>query len=118
MALFIVLIVALVVGFTWWDWREVQRREALPEWAAGAALAGMVGAAFMGITSMGSVFYTRTIGELQTGLGSSMLLPQLVFLAIGLGVIVLAVRKKSARTLFLLVGILMVALWLGFTLSA
>lgn len=118
MALFIVMIVALVVGLTWWDWREVQRRQALPDWATGAALAGMVGAALMGIASIGSVLYTHTVGELQTGLGSGMFLPQLVFLTIGLGVILLAVRKKSARTLLLLAGILMVALWLGFTLSA
>ena len=118
MALFILLIVALVAGLTWWDWREVQRREALPDWANGAALAGMVGAALMGITSMGSALYARTVGELRTGLGFGMFLPQLVFLAIGLGVILLAVRKKSARTLLLLAGILIVALWLGITLSA
>ena len=118
MALFVLLIVALVVGLTWWDWREVQRREALPDWANGAALAGMVGAAFMGITSMGPALYARTVGELRTGLGFGTFLPQLVFLAIGLGVILLAVRKKSARTLLLLAGILIVALWLGFTLSA
>lgn len=118
MALFIVMLVALVVSLTWWDWREVQRLEALPDWAAGAALAGMVGAAIMGISSMGSDLYNHSLSELRSGLGSSMFWPQVVVLAIGLGVILLAVRKKSARTLFLLAGILMVALWLGFTLSA
>lgn len=118
MAFFIVLIVALVVGLTWWDWRDVQRQQALPDWATGAALAGMVGAALIGITSMGSVLYDHSASELQTSLGSGMFLPQLIFLTIGLGVILLAVRKKSARTLLLLAGILMVALWLGFTLSA
>ncbi|HEV2490831.1 MAG TPA: hypothetical protein VGT03_13580 [Candidatus Acidoferrales bacterium] len=118
MAFFIVLIVALVAGLTWWDWREVQRQEALPDWATGAALAGMIGAALIGITSMGSALYNHTVSELQTGLGSGMFLPQLIFLTIGLGVILLAVRKKSARTLLLLAGILMVALWLGFTFSA
>jgi hypothetical protein len=118
MALFIVLIVALVVGMTWWDWREVQRQEALPDWAAGASLAGMVGAAFTAVTSMGSILYLRTLGELQAGLGSGMFWPELAFLAISLGVILLAVRKKSVRTLLLLSGILMVALWLGFALTA
>jgi hypothetical protein len=118
MALFIVLIVALVVGLTWWDWREVQRREALPDWAAGAALAGMVGAAFTGITSLGSILYLRTLGELQTGLGSGMFWPELAILVVSLCVILLAVRKKSVRALLLLAGILMVALWLGFSLFA
>jgi|SRR5579864_1240095 len=117
MAFFIVLIVALVVGLTWWDWREVQRQAALPDWAAGAALAGMLGAALTGITSMGSVLYVRTVSELQTGFGSGMFWPQLLFLLFSLGVIIIAVRKKSARTLLLLAGILAFALWLGFTLS-
>lgn len=118
MALLIVSIVALVGGLTWWDWREVQRREALPDWAAGAALAGMVGAALMAVEAIGSALYSGTVSELRMGLGSGMFLPQLFFLTIGLGVILLAVRKKSARMLLLLAGILMVALWLGFTLSA
>ena len=118
MALFIVLIVALVVGLTWWDWREVQRQEALPDWAAGAALAGMLGAALTGVTSMGSILYQRSLGELQTGLGSGMFWPELAFLAVCLGVILLAVRKKSARALLLLAGILAFALWLGFSFTA
>jgi uncharacterized membrane protein len=118
MALFIVLIVALVVGLTWWDWREVQRREALPDWAAGAALAGMLGAAFTCVTSIGSILYLRTLGDLQASLGSGTFWPQLAFLVVGLGIILLAVRKKSVRTLLLLAGILALALWLGFALTA
>jgi hypothetical protein len=118
MALFIVLIVGLVVGQTWWDWRDVQRHEALPEWAGGAALAGMVAAAFTGITSMGSVLYEHTVSEIQNDFGSGLFWPELIFLLCTLGVIVVAVRKKSARTLLLLAGILVFALWLGLTLYA
>ncbi|MFZ0212220.1 MAG: hypothetical protein WBE20_01455 [Candidatus Acidiferrales bacterium] len=116
MALFIVLIVALVVGQTWWDWREAQRKSALPQWIGGLALAGMVAAALTGVGSMSSVLYQHTLSELQGASASALFWPEAGFLICGLAVIVAAVRKKSIRALLLVAGVLVFALWLGVAL--
>jgi len=118
MALFVVLIVALVIGQTWWDWRDVKRGPAVPHWIGALALAGLLAASLSGATSMGSVLYQHTVGELQSGLGSSMFWAEFAFLLCGLGVIIAAVRKKSVRTLLLVAGVLSFALWLGISLYA
>lgn len=116
MALFVILIVALIIGQTWWDWRDVQREAALPHWVGGLALAGILAASLSGATSMGSLLYQHTVGELRTGFGSSMFWVEFIFLVCGLAVIVTALRKKSARTLLLVAGVLAFAFWLGLAL--
>lgn len=118
MALFAVFIIALVVGFTWWDWREIERASALPKWIGSLALAGLLAASLTGFGSMGSVLYAHTVGELQAGFGSSTFWPQCIFLICGLGVIILSVRKKSMRSLFVLAGILTFGVLLGLALLA
>ncbi|MHB8412487.1 MAG: hypothetical protein ACYDDI_11160 [Candidatus Acidiferrales bacterium] len=118
MALFVVLIVALVIGQTWWDWRDAKRGPAVPHWIGVLALAGLLAASLSGATSMGSVLYQHTVGELQSGLGSGMFWAEFAFLLCGLGVIIAAVLKKSVRTLLLVAGILSFALWLGISLYA
>jgi len=118
MALFAIFIVALVVGFTWWDWRDVQRKSALPKWTGSLALAGTVAACVTGFTSMSSVLYVHTVGELRAGFGSAAFWPEAAFLLCGLSVVLLAVRKKSARTLLLLAAVLTFGIVLGITLYA
>lgn len=116
MALFAIFIVALVVGFTWWDWRDLQRKSGFPQWVGSLALAGIVAACMTGFTSMSSILYAHTVGELQAGFGSSAFWPEAAFLFCGLGVIVAATRKKSIRTLLLLAAVLIVGLVLGIAL--
>ncbi|MGB7023978.1 MAG: hypothetical protein WBD73_09285 [Candidatus Acidiferrales bacterium] len=118
MALFVVLIVALVIGQTLWDWRDTKRGSAPPYWVGGLALAGLLAATISGANSMGSVLYQHTVGELQSGSGSGMFWGEAAFLLCGLGLIVVALRKKSARTLLLVAGVLSFALWLGISLYA
>ncbi len=118
MALFVVLIVALVIGQTFWDWRDTKRGPAPPYWVGGLALAGLLAATLSGANSMGSVLYEHTVGELQSGSGGGMFWAEAAFLLCGLGVIVAAVRKKSVRTLLLVASVLSFALWLGFSLYA
>lgn len=118
MALFVVLIVALVVGQTLWDWRDTKRGSAPPYWVGGLALAGLLAATLSGANSMGSVLYEHTVGELQAGSGAGMFWAEAAFLFCGLGVIVVALHKKSARTLLLVAGVLSFALWLGISLYA
>ena len=118
MAIFVVLIVALVIGQTFWDWRDVKRGPAPPYWIGGLALAGLLAATLSGTHSMGSVLYGHTVGELQAGSGAGMFWAEVLFLLCGLGVIVAAVRKKSVRTLLLVAGVLSFALWLRISLYA
>lgn len=118
MALFTICIVALVVGLTWWDWRDVERESGLPQWVGGLALAGIVAASLTGFTSMGSILYAHTVSELQAGFGSASFWPEAAFLLCGLVLIVVSVRKKSMRSLFLLAGVLTFGLLLGFVLYA
>lgn len=119
MAVFVVLILALVIGQTWWDWRDVQRTSRLPQWASGLAVAGMVASALAGATSsMGAMFYQHTVSELQSGFGAGMFWAESAFLLCGMGVIVAAVRKKSVRSLLLVAGVLSFAVWLGISLYA
>lgn len=118
MALFVVLIVALVIGQTLWDWRDARRGPAPPYWIGGLAIAGLLAATLSGANSMGSVLYEHTVGELQAGSGAGMFWAEAAFLFCGLGVIVVAVRKKSARSLLLVAGVLSFALWLGISLYA
>lgn len=113
MALFTILVVALVVGLTWWDWRELQRESGLPQWIGGLALGGIVAACLTGFTSMGSILYAHTVGELQAGFGTPAFWPECAFLLSGLGVIIAAARKRSAGTLLLLAGVLAFGLFLG-----
>lgn len=116
MALFTILIVALVIGLTWWDWRDIERESGIPQWIGGLALAGIAAASLTGFTSMGSVLYVHTVSELQAGFGSPSFWPESAFLLCGLGVIVMSVRKKSARSLLLLAGVLTFGLLLGLAL--
>ncbi len=116
MALFIILIVAVVIGQTWLDWRDAQRQITIPHWASGLALAGVVGASMTTATSMASFVYQDTIGEWASGFGSSLFWPQLGFLLCAMGVIVVAVRKKRMRILLFLAALLTAGLWLGMVL--
>ena len=44
MALFVLMVAALVVAQTWLDWRDAKKDWVVPEWAKGLALAGAVAA--------------------------------------------------------------------------
>ena len=118
MALFTIFVVALVVGLTWCDWREIQRKSGLPQWVGSLALAGIVAACVTSFGSMSSVLYAHTVGELQNGFGSPAFWPEALFLLCGLGVIIAAVRKKSARSLLLLAAVLIFGVALGIALYA
>ncbi len=117
MALFILLIVGVVVGQTWLDWRDTQRQIVIPHWASGLALAGVVAASLTTATSMASFLVQDTLGGWVSGFGSSAFWPQLGFLLCSMGIIILAVRKKRVRVLLVLAGVLAAVFWLGMTLS-
>jgi hypothetical protein len=117
MALFILLIVAIVVGQTWLDWRDAEHRIPQPAWASGVAFAGVLATSLTAATALASVFYSSAIGDWTSGLASGRILPQLGFLLCALGIIIAAVHKKRVRTLLLLAGLVTAAFWLGLALA-
>jgi hypothetical protein len=115
-ALFVLVIVGVVVAQTWFDWRDAKRAWALPDWAKGMALAGVLGASLTAATAFAS--YWIQDGASQTNSATTLFWPELGFLLCALGIIVAAVRKKRLRLLLVLTGLLIAAFWLGMTLSS
>lgn len=119
MALFVLLIVAIVVVQTWLDWRDARKDWVLPEWAKGVALAGALGALLTAVTSSASFLMQDTAGEWTgSGFGSGLFWAELGFLLCGMAVINFAVRKKGLRVLLALSALLIAAFWLGVALSS
>jgi len=116
-ALFVLLVVGIVVAQTWLDWRDTQKDWALPEWAKGTALAGVVAVSLAAISSYASVWLEDT-GQSSSGLGLHVFWPDLGFLLCTMGIIIAAVRKKRLRWMLLLTAMVTGLFWLGMTLSS
>ncbi|MGH9773391.1 MAG: hypothetical protein ACRD50_00405 [Candidatus Acidiferrales bacterium] len=117
MALFIALIVAVVVTQICFDMRESQRQWALPSWARGIAVAGILGAFITVVASMTSAAI-QGAGRGPSVLGAVFFWPQLTFMLLGLGLVVLAVLKKRLRFFLILAALLVVAFWVGFAFAS
>jgi hypothetical protein len=116
-ALFVLLVAALVVTQTWLDWRDAKKDWVVPEWAKGLALAGAVAASLTAATSFASFWLEDPANAAAGRFNSGMFWPELGFLLCAMGVIIVAVRKQRLRLMLLLMGILTAAFWIGMTLS-
>jgi hypothetical protein len=116
-ALFVLLVAALVVAQTWLDWRDAKKDWVVPEWAKGLALAGAVAASLTAATSFASFWLEDPANAAAGRFDSAMFWPELGFLLCAMGVIIVAVRKQRLRLMLLLTGILTAAFWIGMTLS-
>jgi len=116
-ALFVLMVAALVVAQTWLDWRDAKKDWVVPEWAKGMALAGAVAVSLTAATSFASSWLQDPANASNSAFNSSMFWPELGFLICANGVIIVAVRKKRLRLMLLLTGILTAAFWIGMTLS-
>ena len=117
MALFILVVAALVVAQTWLDWRDAKKDWVVPEWAKGLALAGAVAASLSAATAFASFWLEDPASAAASRFNSAMFWPELGFLLCAMGVIIVAVRKQRLRLMLLLTGILTAAFWIGMTLS-
>jgi hypothetical protein len=117
LALFVLMVVGVVVGITWLDWRDVNRGWKFPDWARGGAIAGVIGVLLTSATSFASVWIQDPGTQQALGFSSRLFWPELVFLLFMLGAIVLVVRKKRLSWLVVFGGVLMLAFWLGVALS-
>jgi hypothetical protein len=117
-ALFVLLIVGVVVAQTWMDWRDARKDWVVPEWAKGAALAGVVAITLTEATSFASVWLRDSAGQWSGGISWPLFWPEAGFLLCTMGIIVASVRKKKIKLMLVLTGILTAAFWLGMTLSS
>jgi hypothetical protein len=117
-ALFVLILVGVVVAQTWTDWRDARKKLIVPDWAKGTALAGVIAASLAALTSFASVWIQDSASPSASSLPSKLFWPELAFLLCMMGVIVLAVRKKSLRLMLVLVAMVFGAFWLGVMLSS
>jgi hypothetical protein len=116
-ALFVLILVGLVAGQTWLDWRDARKDWVIPEWAKGVALAGVVAVSLTAATSFASVWLEDGAGQWTAGFGSRVFWMELVFLFVVLGMIVVAARKKRLRWLLIVASIVTAAaFWFGLSL--
>jgi hypothetical protein len=118
-ALFVLVIVGLIVAQTWLDWRDTRKTWIVPDWARGAALAGLIAVSLAAATSFASIWIQESADQFDTGVTSSRLFwPQIGFLVCMMGIIVVGIRKKRMRLMMALAGCLVAAFWVGMTFSS
>jgi hypothetical protein len=118
MAFLILIVVGIVVGQTWLDWRDAERRTPFPAWASGLAMAAVLAASLTTTASLASILYRNAVEQLSGSFGLGLFWPELGFLLCAMGIVVAAMRKKRARTFVMLAGLLTAAFWLGLALAS
>jgi hypothetical protein len=113
-ALFVLLIVAVVVAQTWVDWRDAHKQALIPDWAKGAALASVLAVSLALAASYASAWIQGN-ESLSSGTGSRFFWPEVGFLLSTMSLTVAAVRNKRFRWMFVAAGILVGVIWIGFT---
>lgn len=117
MALFVLILVGLVAGQTWVDWRETRKDWVIPDWAKGVALAGVIAVSLTAATSFASTWLQDNGNQWTGGFGSRFFWLEFVFLFAILGMIVLATRKKQLRWLLIVASVVTAAaFWFGMSL--
>jgi hypothetical protein len=116
-ALFVLILVGMVVAQTWVDWRDTRKKWIIPDWAKGAALAGVIAVSLAAISSYASVWIQDSATQPGPDTMSKLFWPELVFLVCMMGVIVFSVRKKRLRLMLLLGVVVIGAFCLGVLLS-
>jgi cytochrome bd-type quinol oxidase subunit 2 len=115
-ALFVLMVVAVVVAQTWLDWRDEGKHSPIPDWAKGTAVASVAAILMASAASYASVWIEGS-GQSTLGSSSQLFWPEVGILLCAMGVIIAAARKKRLRWIFVLTGIVVAAFWLGVTLS-
>jgi hypothetical protein len=115
-ALFILILVGVVVAQTWFDWRDAKKAWIIPEWAKGMALGGLLAVSLAAATSVAAVWLRDDAGQSTGAFVTRLFWPELAFVACGIGIIVVAARKKWLRFMLLLAGVVIAAFWLGMSL--
>jgi hypothetical protein len=115
-ALFVLIVVALVVGQTWLDWRDAVRARRVPDWAKGLALGGLIAVSLAATTSYASVWLQDAASQWTGGVVSWRFAIECGALVALMGVIVFAARRKRVRVLLFVACLVATAFCLGMLL--
>jgi len=115
-ALFVLIVVGLVAGQTWLDWRDSIKGWIAPDWAKGIALGGVMAVSLAATASFASVCLRGAAAPWTGEVVSWHFWMELGFLLAMMGIIVLAARRKHVRVILFLVCLIAGALWLGMVL--
>jgi len=115
-ALFVLVLVGVVVAQTWFDWRDTKKARALPEWAKGMALGGLLSVPLAAGAAVFSIWLRQDSTQLADVFNSHAFWPELLVVIGAMGALAVAVRKKSLRFMLLLAGVVIAAFILGLTL--
>lgn len=116
MALFVLILVAIVVAQTWFDWGDTKRGWSVPDWGKGIALGGLIAVSLAASSAFASVWMRQEAGEWTGGFGSSRFWVELGCSLAMLGILVYGIRKKRLRLTMLLGCALITAMVLGMVL--
>lgn len=116
MALFVLIIVGLVVGLTWLDWRDSLKGFVVPDWAKGMALGGVMAASLAAAASFATVWLRDAATQLTGGIITWRFWVELAFLLALMGVIVLAARRKRLKFALFIACVFACAVWIGMIL--
>ena len=118
MALFVLVIVGVVVGQTWYDWRKDKQNWVLPGWAKGAALGGVLAVTLAALTSFASAWMQDPASQWQDAFQPRLLLPEACLALVVGAAMFLMTRKKRVPWMLVIAGVILAAFWLGLTLSS
>lgn len=116
MALFVLILVAVVVAQTWFDWGDTKRAWSVPDWSKGIALGGLVAVSLAASSAFASVWMGEEAGDWTGGFGSPHFWLELGGCLAMLGIVVYGIRKKRLRLTIVLGCVLITAIVLGMTL--
>jgi len=118
MALFVLVVVGIVVAQTWLDWRDAKRDWVLPDWAKGAALAGVITVSLTAATVYTTVWLRSAGADRTSEMMSRPIWLELAFVLSTLGLLAYTAQKKRLRWMLLLEPVLIGAFLLGVALAS
>jgi hypothetical protein len=116
-ALFALIIVGVVVGQTWYDWRKDRQNWVLPDWAKGAALGGVLAVTLAAGTSFASAWMEDPAAQWTDSLQLRLLVPEAGLVLVVGTALVMMMRKKRVPWILVFAGVVMAALWFGISLA-
>lgn len=116
MALLVLILVAIVVAQTWFDWGDAKKGWTIPDWGKGIALGGLMAVSLAASSAFASVWIREEAGDWTGGFGSPRFLLELFCSLAMLGILVYGIRKKRLRLTMLLGCALITAMVLGMVL--
>jgi hypothetical protein len=119
LALFVLIIVAIVVFQTWKDWKLLSKNWVIPDWLRGVALGGVLAISIAAMSSYATAWIEDPAARFgDNAISSRVFWPQLALVAISGTVILLMTRKKRLPWMILLAGMVLAAFWVGAVLGS